>query len=359
MSKILLATPFYQSFRGFGWPKMLPMNVTVLISTRCNSRCKTCNIWKQVRNDLTMDEWRKVLSSIGKAPYWFTISGGEPFLQPHIADLAIAIYKQCEPGVINIPTNSLLVDKIQKDVEKILRYCPNTKLVINLSLDGIGDKHDEIRGIKGNFERVMKNFSNMMKLKKIYPNLTVGFHSVISKFNVAHIPELVDFCYSLKPDQYITEIAEQRVELDTVGMKITPEYKEYAKAIEYVICKMKDEPFSGFSKITRAFRLEYYEFVKKWRRGEETGVVDYAGWSSCEITSWGEVWPSCIGGINLGNLRGAEYDFKKIWFGKTASRVRQKLKYHEESFPLANAFYSNALCNYDSLVRIGKKFFFL
>lgn len=352
MLATLASTPLYKSFRTFDWPKMIPLNFTLLISTKCNSRCKTCNIWKQIRNDLTMDEWEKVLTSVGIRPYWFTISGGEPFLPDHTAELAKAIYDINKPGVINIPTNSLLVDKVARDVESILKHCKNTQLVINLSLDGIGEMHDYIRGVPGNFEKVMANYKNMMRLKKYYPQLTVGFHTVISKFNHDHVPALIDFCYKLKPDQYISEIAEQRVELDTVGLDITPELDQYQKTIDYLIEKMLAENVDGFGKITRAFRLQYYDFVKRWRAGEPVGVEDYAGWSSCEISSWGEVWPSCIGGINLGNVRDHEYDFRDIWFGKRAEAVRQKMKPKEESFPLANAFYTNALCNYNVLGKV-------
>lgn len=352
MFSVLASSPLYKSFRAWGWPHMVPFNFTILISTRCNSRCKTCNIWKQIRNDLTLDEWEKVLSHVGTAPYWFTISGGEPFLPAHTAELAKLAYRSCKPGVINIPTNSLLVDKVARDVESILKSCPNSQLVINLSLDGIGKKHDEIRGVPGNFEKVMANYKNLKRIQRRYSNLTIGFHTVISKFNVDHIPDLADFCYSLKPDQYISEIAEQRVELDTVGMDITPDSDEYEKAINYIIQKMNRENVTGFGKITRAFRNEYYDFVKKWRSSQSVGIDDYAGWSSCQISSWGEVWPSCIGGINLGNLREHNYDFQEIWFGKRAQAVRKKLKPKEESYPLANAFYSNALCNYQTLARV-------
>ncbi|MFC1627320.1 radical SAM protein [Patescibacteria group bacterium] len=350
--KVLLASPSYKAFRAWGVPRKLPFNLTVLISTKCNSRCKTCNIWKQKHSDLEIKEWKKILKSIDQSPFWVTVSGGEPFLQPHITELVKVIYEICQPAMINIPTNSLLAEKIYKDVEKILKDCPKTKLVINLSLDGVDEKHDQIRGIKLNFQRVLKNYHNLKRLQKKYPNLTIGIHSVVSRFNVKHLPELIDFAYSLKPDQYITEIAEERIELDTMGMKITPKYKDYAEAIDYLISKMKQEKLTGLGRITRAFRLEYYEFVKDWLKGKSLKLSDYAGWASAEITSWGEVWPSCIKGINLGNLRDNNYDFKKIWFGEKAKEFRKKFKNKPESFPLANAFYSNAITNYSLLTKV-------
>ncbi len=352
MIDILPKTLLIKSYRELGWPKVMPINFTILISTKCNSRCKTCNIWKQIRNDLTLEEWDKTLASIGKMPYWFTISGGEPFLQDHIADLAILVNKHCSPGVINIPTNSLMGVKIAKDVEKILKNCPDTNLVINLSMDGVGTKHDEVRGVPGNFPKILENLKRLKKLKKKYPNLTVGIHTVVSKFNVDRIEETVDYALKLEPDQFISEIAEERVELDTVGLDITPEADDYRRAINYLINKIKRRRYHGLAAITESFRLEYYEFVKRWRSEKKPGLQDYAGWASAEISSWGEVWPSCIGGIPLGNVREADYDFGKIWFGKKADAVRKRIKKGNESFPLANAFYSNALCNYHVLGKV-------
>lgn len=352
MIKVLIQTIFLNLFRYFGFPKVLPINFTILISTVCNSRCKTCNIWKQIRNDLSLGEWEKTLKSIGHAPYWFTISGGEPFLQQHIADLAIAINWICRPSVINIPTNSLMGAKIAKDVEKILKNCPKTQIVINLSMDGVGEKHNILRGAPGNFPKIISNFKRLKKLQKKYSNLVVGIHTVISKYNVDDVPEILAFVKELKPDQFITEIAEERVELDTVGLDITPSFEKYSKAIDQVINEIKSRKYRGFSAITESFRLEYYDFVIRWRRGDKIKMKDFAGWASCQISSWGEVWPSCVGGIPLGNVRDVNYDFTKVWFSKKANQIRKKLKNKNESFPLANAFYSNALCNYNILAKV-------
>jgi MoaA/NifB/PqqE/SkfB family radical SAM enzyme len=355
LPEVLLKTPLYKTFRSTGYPKLLPINFTILISTSCNSRCLSCNIWKQIHNDLSLSEWKKVLKSIGGSPFWFTISGGEPFLQPHLKHLAVSIDKICRPGVINIPTNSLKVEKIQRDVDFIASRV-NSQLIINLSLDGVGDKHDYLRGVKGNFEKFVQNYKNLTKLKTKHKNLTVGIHSVISKNNVDHLPKLIDYAYSLKPDQYITEIAEERVELDTVGLDITPESKDYDKAIDYLLKKMKTDPQAGFSKITQSFREQYYQFVKDWRAGKEINITDYSGWASCEITSWGEVWPSCVSGITLGNVRKENFDFKKVWFSDRAKTIRHQIKDINTSFPLANAFYTNSLHNYHLLFQVFKNF---
>ena len=60
--------------------------------------------------------------------------------------------QHCRPGIINIPTNGIL-PSIPEQVQRIAESCPSSRLIINLSLDGIGEKHDIIRGVAGNFEK--------------------------------------------------------------------------------------------------------------------------------------------------------------------------------------------------------------
>ena len=41
---------------------------------------------------------------------------------------------------------------LRNKVRRIGEYCKDSQLIINLSLDGIGAKHDHIRGVEHNFE---------------------------------------------------------------------------------------------------------------------------------------------------------------------------------------------------------------
>ena len=119
--KVLSKIPSYKLFRQFGWPRMLPMNITCSMLYRCNSRCLTCNIWEKKVEYFSVDEWDKTFQSLGKAPFWFTFSGGEPFLRRDIPDIVKAAYDRCHPGIVNIPTNAFATNVITNSVEKILQ----------------------------------------------------------------------------------------------------------------------------------------------------------------------------------------------------------------------------------------------
>ncbi len=79
--------PLYYLFRRVGWPTMMPLSVVISVSYRCNSRCATCDVWRKPNDDMTVDEWRRVFHSIGRAPYYITFTGGEPFLRRDLVDL--------------------------------------------------------------------------------------------------------------------------------------------------------------------------------------------------------------------------------------------------------------------------------
>jgi MoaA/NifB/PqqE/SkfB family radical SAM enzyme len=340
----------YKMFRSVGWPKMLPLNLTIGLTYRCNSRCKTCNIWRrESRDELSVGEFDEVFRKIGGA-YWFTLSGGEPFLRNDIVDVCRSVHDNCKPGIINIPTNGLLCDVIPERVKEILEVCPNSQIVVNVSMDGIGEQHNEIRGVKGNFERTMKTYEALRSLNS--DNFELGIHSVISVFNVHELPLIHKKLSELNPDSYITEIAEARVELNTMDMNITPSLEDYTKAVDYLSEIIKSEKWNKTSKLTQAFRLEYYKLVKKVLKDKKQVITCFAGFASAQIAPDGDVWTCCIRAEPLGNLRDVDYDFRKIWFGDKANKLRVAIKAGECYCPLANASYTNMLCNLRTLTKV-------
>ncbi len=351
---VLARVPLFKLYRRFDWPEMLPLNLTLSPSPKCNSRCLTCNIWMKREDELTISEWEKVLASLGRTPYWFTISGGEPLMYPHVVELAQLVYQYCRPGVINIPTNGILPN-IPDRVERIARSCPESQLIINLSLDGIGQKHDYIRGTPGNFKKFEARLEQLLALRHKLPNLTVGIHSVISTFSVRHLDDLIAYADKSGADQFITEIAEPRVELDTIGLPITPSPEEYEEAIDRLIAYVDSKRFSGMAKFTESFRIEYYKLVKRILKEEDQVIGCYAGWVSAQIYADGTVWPCCVRADNLGNLRDHDYDFKQIWFGEKIKEVRRSIAAKECHCPLANASYTNMLHDLPTLARVSAK----
>ena len=138
LAKVLPEIPVLKASYATGHVFRMPVNITVSVSYRCNSRCKTCNVWLLPNDDLTLPEWDRVFESLGRAPYWFTFSGGEPTLRKDLPDMVASAYRHCRPGIINIPTNGIQHKVIPGRIEQVLKATPKSEVIINLSLDGAG-----------------------------------------------------------------------------------------------------------------------------------------------------------------------------------------------------------------------------
>ncbi|HYX49933.1 MAG TPA: SPASM domain-containing protein, partial [Ktedonobacteraceae bacterium] len=157
----------------------------------------------------------------------------------------------------------------------------------------------------------------------------------------------------LKPDSFISEIAEERVELDTVGMGITPPIQKYQPVIERLQEGIRKAEFNGVSRITQAFRDRYYDIVKRTLVEKRQVIPCLAGVASAQIAPNGDVWTCCIRAESVGNLREHNYDFRSVWTTSHADELRRSIKAGECYCPLANASYTNMLCHTPTLTAVA------
>lgn len=335
----------YKTFKKFGFPKLMPIVLNLNITEGCNSRCKTCNIWKiKPKNELTLIEYKKIFESLGSL-FWVTVAGGEPFLRKDMKDIVVSLYKKTNPRFLTIPTNAILTEKIIRDTKYIIKRCPDLELVINLSLDGVGNLHDKIRGVKGNFQKVLETYYALKEINS--KKLTIGINTVISKHNINHMKELYDFVTkNLKPDSYVCEVAENRARLHNLGLDLTPHYKEILK---FFVRKLKKGK-NGVPELIKNLRINFYKHLI-----DEEALDCYAGYASANIQSKGDVWICDHKKNRIGNLRRTNYDFKKIWFSEKADEERSKVKKCKHKCKLVNAFYTSTMCNFSILTGFVKR----
>jgi MoaA/NifB/PqqE/SkfB family radical SAM enzyme len=346
----LLRVPAYRLMHALGVPAIDPINVTISTTFRCNSRCLTCNVYERPVDELTVEEWTKVFVALGTAPVWFTFSGGEPFLRKDLPDIVEAAWRTCRPKVINIPTNGTYPDRVVAGVERLTSVLRGTQLVINVSLDAVGERNDVIRGLKGDYEKATETLKRLKEMKK--PNLTVGLHSVVSRHNVGDFPAISDTLAGLSPDQYIVEPAEERIELQTIGTGITPKADALDAALGHVEERLRSRAGDGLPRLTRAIRLVYYRLARETVRRKEQVIPCYAAIASVHVAANGDVWGCCTRARPLGNLRANGYDFRAIWRSAPAKEERRSIKAKECACPLANAAYTSILMHPGSLMRV-------
>lgn len=345
-----------------------PLNFTFSVTNVCQSRCRTCAIWKLYRDnpakkneELTIDEIEKIFRSLGHV-YIFNISGGEPFLRPELPEIIKLACEYLKPSIIHLPTNAIAPDQIETKTRDILRVIhdinPAIQLTIKPSLDHINEKHDDIRGVKGNFEKVLAVFRRLKDFHKHYDNLHVELGTIISSWNVNDIDEIAGFVAGLNPDSYRNEIAEQRSEMFNREDPVTPGPEEYQKAVNLFIRQLRSQKKNRafFQKINNAFRLVYYDLAIRILREQRQVIACYAGISNAHMSPYGDIWPCCTLGYekSMGNLREFDYNFKALWNSRRAREVRDYIRNKNCNCPLANQTYSNILMHFPSLLKVMK-----
>jgi MoaA/NifB/PqqE/SkfB family radical SAM enzyme len=166
------------------------------ITDACNSRCQHCHIWAQKPTDnmLTPDELKRILGDglFGDLKL-VLLTGGEPVLRKDIKELIAAIHEARPRAQISLSTNGLLPDKVLE----VANFAVAHGIVLNvgMSLDGIGKKHDLLRGVEGNFEKMDYLVRALAGLRSKYPKLIKGLviGHTLSPLSIDTLREVLDY----------------------------------------------------------------------------------------------------------------------------------------------------------------------
>lgn len=348
---------------GFAVPA--PINLTYSITNLCQSKCLSCNIWRYYRDEpaklkqeLSLEEVEKVFRSVGHV-YFFNISGGEPFLRKDIEQIVELALRYLSPKVMHCPTNALCPSRVisgtRTIMETVRRFGDRTIFTIKPSFDGVGDEHDRVRGVKGNFKRLVETVEGLKGLQSEFPNLKVGLGTVISKMNIDRLPEIMDKADELAVDTYISEVAEHRVEMSNLADDITPEADRYQSAVRRFKDRIEKSlaGLSGLARVTQTLRTLYYDLAARILREKKQVIPCYAGISNVHLSPYGDVWSCAIlaNTQSMGNVRETSYDFWRIWGSDRAGAVRKFIKDRNCACPLANQSYANLLLHIPSMLK--------
>lgn len=172
-----------------------PTTLNLLVNDVCNSHCQMCSIWKMKRDkEFTPKELERILSNtLFENLQSVGVSGGEPTLREDLPD----IYRVLVNNLPQIKGTGIITNAIQKKdvINKIMAsgdVCHKAGVPFNVmvSLDGIGVIHDRIRGRDGNF----KNALGVIRYFRDKTNIPISIGCTITKDNVWHVDEVLDFC---------------------------------------------------------------------------------------------------------------------------------------------------------------------
>jgi MoaA/NifB/PqqE/SkfB family radical SAM enzyme len=118
------------------------------------------------------------------------ISGGEPTLRADLLDCVRAIHRALPEAKINIATNGNNPEYFIYVTQYLLEL--GIPLIVSTSIDGIGRTHDKIRG-RGSWKKVKSLIYGLVDLRRSYPELQIGFGTVLTQENATEITKIVEF----------------------------------------------------------------------------------------------------------------------------------------------------------------------
>ena len=163
-----------------------PMTVDFNITDNCNSRCIVCTCRKQKSQNEILIQLKKIgIRSTGFAP-------GEPLLRKDLPQL-IKKANDLNFDNIHMVTNGLLLTK-----EKAESIIENGLRAISISIDGTGDVHDYVRGIKGSYERHINALKMLTELRDSkYPDINIHIGTTLMKPILNKIIKVVEVAKEL------------------------------------------------------------------------------------------------------------------------------------------------------------------
>jgi len=270
-------------------------------TSRCNSRCVSCDWWKSSgSSDLTLEEIDRLAGDLSRLGTKLVVfSGGEPLLRPEVFDAA-ALFRRRNIE-LHLLTSGVLLDRSVDEVARQFR-----RVVISLDAATEAD-YQRIRGVNAlaTVER------GVARLRRAAPGLSVSARATIHRLNFRAVPDLIrharamalDSISFLPADVSSMAFGRQRpVDAETLALSRT-EVAEFRAIVDEVIAAFAAEFASGFiaESPEKLERLPQY-YAALAGDGPFPPVACNAPWMSIVVEGDGAVRP-CFFHDRIGNIR--------------------------------------------------------
>lgn len=311
--------------------RKMPVYLLLFVTNRCNARCEHCFYWRElntkIKEELTLDEHALLARSLGPM-LQITFTGGSPELRKDLPDLVRIYHEHCRPANMTFCMLGHSTDRILQQVERILALCPGQKIKIGISLDGLHEEHDALRGVPGLFERVVRTMRGLGELKKHHPNLRLDVGLTVHGLNYRTVEATALWARANLPLDVMKPILVR-------GDPLNPATRQevckttYLNVVEndarWVDGASQAAGFGPFDYLVNAKERVQRDIVHRTSMTNEAPLTCAAGRETAVVYPTGEVAGCELRAGSLGNLRAAGFDFRKIWLGETGDAFRHTI----------------------------------
>lgn len=143
-----------------------PTDISIITTYRCPMQCKMCNIWKNP-TDPRLEIQPEELEILPHVKF-INITGGEPFIREDLDKIVEVAFRKA-PRVV-ISTSGWFEERVLELARKF------PKIGIRISIEGLSQKNDELRGRAGGFDKGLRSLLSLreMGVKDIGFGITVS-----------------------------------------------------------------------------------------------------------------------------------------------------------------------------------------
>jgi len=206
--------------------KNSPFILIHLLTSKCNCRCKICDLWKNVDNyksDLNKEEVFTLLDKASEAGIvYYTIVGGEPLIRDDL--LEILKYAKQLKLTTSVITNGFYLKKKCNDIIPFID-------VLEVSLDSNDELHDKMRGVDGLLNRAIQGIKLCKNSKtKIIINCVLSKANYKKIFDLIELSKKLDVYISIQPIDLVEGYNDNLILEKKVIQKIYSEIIRYKKS---------------------------------------------------------------------------------------------------------------------------------
>lgn len=253
-----------------------PETVIIETTARCNLNCIFCGSdCKNAKNpkELSIEEWEVLVDNLAElGTKRIVLSGGEPTLKENVGELMRHISsKKLQWGMVSNGFNFSL-----RLLEVMAAHKP---YALGLSIDGIKETHNKLRGNSRSFQRIVVSINELQKRE-----IPLSVNTTIHKLNYRELPLIAKF------------ILENKI----FGWQIQ---------LAMPFGRMKDKQNLLLSQEEFLWICLFVEKIRKLMPFVNIAAADCFAWAPTGKIRDGK-WSGCGGGIRslgidaLGNVRG-------------------------------------------------------
>lgn len=196
------------------WLRRRVQHVIVHVTNRCNLRCAHCFVDFTPAPEIPLERFQELGREMGSL-YWLDIAGGEPFLREELPQIVGAF----EAEIVQIPTNGSRPAAFAAAAREVVRQA-RARVAVSISIDGLEDLHDRIRGRPGLWGKAWETFDALRE-----QGIPLKINTVLTNQNQGEILKLMEYVRGRNPDFHSIILHRGASLQEGVGLPPLPEVR--------------------------------------------------------------------------------------------------------------------------------------